>query len=123
MSQKCTLKGIIKQIKSQKKDFWLTNLYAIVATLMLLPLPMLIPLLIDEMLLKHPAKITSTMQTIGIKEDYQIILIVLLITILLRVGAFYLNTLKTIHATTIIQKINYMLRDRILHHLQRVSMQ
>jgi ATP-binding cassette subfamily C protein len=123
MSQKCTLKDIIKQIKSQKKDFWLTNLYAIVATLMLLPLPMLIPLLIDEMLLKHPAKITSTMQTIGIKEDYQIILIVLLITILLRVGAFYLNTLKTIHATTIIQKINYMLRDRILHHLQRVSMQ
>ena len=54
-----TFKTLYDQIKSQKSDFSRTSLYGIIATLLLLPIPMLIPLLIDEVLLEHPGKMTE----------------------------------------------------------------
>jgi len=54
-----TFKTLYDQIKSQKSDFWRTSLYVIIATLLLLPIPMLIPLLIDEVLLEHSGKMTE----------------------------------------------------------------
>jgi ATP-binding cassette subfamily C protein len=121
MSQSCTLQSLIKQIKSQKRLFWQTNIYAVLSTLLLLPLPMLIPLLIDEILLNHPGKITQILSNISITKEWQIVAITTLLSLVLRVLAYYINNLKTISSTKITQKINYLLRYRILHHLQRVS--
>jgi len=118
----CTLDNIIKQIKAQKKDFYKTNLFAILSTLILLPLPLLIPVLIDEILLNHPSHITNIAHSLGITKEWQIVLSITILSILLRVIAYYLNNKKTLYATTVVQKINYLLRYQILHHLQRVSL-
>ena len=44
MTGNYTFNTLYHQIKTQKRDFWRTSLYGIVATLLLLPIPMLIPL-------------------------------------------------------------------------------
>ncbi len=123
MRTKYTFQTLYDQIKSQKHDFWRTNFYGIAATLLLLPIPMLIPLLIDEVLLDHPGKMTEMISGFfGSAETWIYIAVILVLVIVLRFSAFFLNNKKTFYATRITQKISYLLRHRILHHLERVSL-
>lgn len=118
-----TFKTLYNQIKTQKSDFWRTNIYGIIATLLLLPIPMLIPLLIDEVLLAHPGKMTEVISGIfGSSEVWVYITVILAVVLTLRFLAFFFNNSKTFYATKITQKISYLLRHRILHHLERVSL-
>jgi ATP-binding cassette subfamily C protein len=117
-----TFKSLYDQIKAQKSDFWRTSLYGIIATLLLLPIPMLIPLLIDEVLLEHPGKMTAFISSFfNSQETWFYIVVILVIVLMLRFMAFLFNNGKTFYATKITQKISYLLRHRILHHLERVS--
>lgn len=123
MTAPYTFKALYDQIKTQKSDFWRTNLYGIIATLLLLPIPMLIPLLIDEVLLEHPGKMTEAISGFfGSSETWVYIFVILVLVMVLRFSAFFLNNRKTFYATKITQKISYLLRHRILHHLERVSL-
>jgi ATP-binding cassette subfamily C protein len=123
MTQLYTFKTLYKQIKSQKSDFWRTSFYGIIATLLLLPIPMLIPLLIDEVLLDHPSTMTQSISGLfGTDEIWVYIAVILTIVLFLRISAFILNNKKTFYATKITQKISYLLRHRILHHLEHVSL-
>ncbi len=122
MTGNYTFKSLYHQIRTQKNDFWRTTFYGVVATLLLLPIPMLIPLLIDEVLLKHSGKMTEFIATFfGSSEVWIYIVSVLVTVLLLRFMAFFLNNKKSFYATKITEKISYLLRHRILHHLQRVS--
>ena len=118
-----TCESLYDQIKSQKSDFKRANLYGILATLLLLPIPMLIPILIDEVLLEHPGKITEIItQFFGSSEAWVYIVTMLVLVLALRFSAFFFNIKKIFYSTKITQKINYVLRHRILHHLERVSL-
>lgn len=123
MTGNYTFKSLYDQIKTQKRDFWSTSLYGIVATLLLLPIPMLIPLLIDEVLLAHPGKMTELVTVFfGSSEAWVYIAVILAVVLALRFSAFFFTNRKTFYATKITQKISYLLRHRILHHLERVSL-
>ncbi len=123
MTKHYTFKCLYNQIKTQKSDFWRTSLYGVMATLLLLPIPMLIPLLIDEVLLEHPGKMTEMISSFfGSSEIWVYIAVILAIVLILRFMAFFFNNQKTFYATKITQKISYLLRHRILHHLERVSL-
>ncbi|EIF51112.1 ABC transporter ATP-binding protein [Sulfurovum sp. AR] len=123
MTGKYTFKTLHDQIKAQERDFWRTNLLGIGATLLLLPIPMLMPLLIDEVLLGHPGKMTEFISSIfGNSEVWLYISVILAVILTLRFLAFFLNNKKTFYATKITQKISYLLRHRILHHLERISL-
>ncbi|MCO4846160.1 MAG: ABC transporter ATP-binding protein [Sulfurovum sp.] len=123
MTRNYTFKTLYKQIKTQKSDFWRTSLYGIMATLLLLPIPMLIPLLIDEVLLAHPGKMTEMISGFfGSSEVWVYIAVILIVVLTLRFLAFFFNNQKTFYATKITQKISYLLRHRVLHHLERVSL-
>ena len=116
-------KTLYEQIKAQKSDFWRTNLYGIVATLLLLPIPMLIPLLIDEVLLGHPGKMTEIISHLfGSTETWIYIVVILFAVLMLRFSAFFANNRKTYYSTRITQKISYLLRHTILRHLEHVSL-
>jgi len=122
MTGSYTFKTLYDQIKSQKNYFWRTSLYGIIVTLLLLPIPMLIPLLIDEVLLEHPGKMTEMISSFfNSNEVWVYIAVILVIVLILRFTAFFFNNKKTFYATKITQKISYLLRHRILHHLERVS--
>ncbi len=102
-------------------DFNRANLYGILATLLLLPLPMLIPILIDEVLLEHPGKTTEIIsQFFRSSEAWVYIVTMLCLVLTLRFLAFFFNIKKTFYSTKITQKVNYVLRHRILHHLERL---
>lgn len=114
---------LYNEVKSEKNDYWRSSLYGIVATLLLLPVPMLIPLLIDAVLLNNEGKITQAIGTFFSRNEVWFsVSIVLAVIILLRVTAFFFNNKKTFYATKITQKIAYFLRYRILHHLEHVSL-
>lgn len=123
MTRLYTFKSLYKQIKTQKSDFWYTNIYGVIATLLLLPIPMLIPLLIDEVLLNHPGKMTETISLFFTNPEVWVyITVILFVVLVLRLMAFFFNNKKTFYATKISEKISYLLRHRILHHLERVSL-
>jgi len=123
MTGSYSFKTLFTQIRARKSDFWRTNLYGILATLLLLPIPMMIPLLIDEILLNHPGRMTETISGVfGTPETWVNIVVILVVVLSLRVLAFFFNNRKTYYATKITQKISYQLRHRILNHLERVSL-
>ena len=123
MTKNYTFSALYTQIKAQKRDFWRSSVYGVLATLLLLPIPMLIPLLIDEVLLVHPGKMTEIISEVFRSSAVWVYILVILVAVLiLRLLAFYFNNAKTFYAIKITQKISYVLRHRILHHLEHLTL-
>jgi ATP-binding cassette subfamily C protein len=123
MTQPYTFRTLYGQIKTQKRDFLRANLYGIAATLLVLPIPMMIPLLIDEVLLEHPGKMTEVVSLVtGSSAPWVYIAVILCLILMFRVSAFFCNNRKIWYTAKITEKISYHLRHCILHHLERVSL-
>ena len=118
-----TLGSLWRQLHAQTRDFWRLNLYGILATVLLLPVPMLIPLLIDELLLQHPGNLSTFFsRTLGLDRPGEMIIGVTLLVLILRLAAFAANTRKSFYSIRITQRIAYALRHRILRHLERLAL-
>ena len=65
-------------------------------------------------------KLLSTLGQ-GQGEAWQYIVIILIIVVLLRLLGFVLSNTMNYYAEKITQKIGYLLRHRVLHHLERVA--
>ena len=118
-----SIKSIFSEIYKHKKVLLLANFVAILATLISLPVPLLIPLLIDEIILGRGGAITQTIDqyvSIGSPEYY--ILMVLLITLFLKAISLLFNLLHIRLFTKISKQVTYVIRKRVLNHLQTVSM-
>jgi len=123
MTKMYTFKTFYHQIKLQKNDFFRVNMYGILAILCLTPLPMLMPLLIDEVLLEHKGKLTEILSIIFSRDETWIYLsCIALFAIVLRFIVYIFSNRQAMYATRITQKIAYLMRQRILHHLERVSL-
>ncbi|MEJ2500448.1 MAG: ABC transporter ATP-binding protein, partial [Campylobacterales bacterium] len=122
MNKKITFRSLWQSLLTQRRAFWYSNTYGTLATLLFLPIPILIPLLIDEILLQHPGKLTDAFGTLlGATEPWIIISGTLLAVLFLRVAVFVLNNAKTFYALQIVQKSAYTLRTQLLHHLERLA--
>jgi len=118
-----TIKSILDEINHHKKILIIANIIAIVSILLSIPVPLLIPKLIDEVVLGKEGWITNAIDqyiTIGSPEYY--ILIVLIITIILRAISLLLNIVHIRLFTKIAKEVSYKLRKRLLEHLKTVSM-
>jgi len=51
-----SFKKLIREIKKYKREFITAQIIAIIATIISIPIPLLMPLLIDEVLLNKPGK-------------------------------------------------------------------
>jgi ATP-binding cassette subfamily C protein len=120
LNLKISYRSLWDSLKTQKRDFWRANLYGIAATLLFLPIPILIPLLIDEILLEHPGKLSTFFSSFGFDAPWQIVFFTLMTVILLRAVVFLLNNAKTFYALRITQKSAYTLRHTLLHHLEHL---
>jgi ATP-binding cassette subfamily C protein len=95
---------------------------ALLAVLVSLPVPLLFPLLIDQVLLKKPGWVTGAIDTLfSPGEPYLYILVVLGTTLLLRLLFFGLNVMQSRLFTLISKSLVFGIRKRILEHLKRVS--
>ncbi|WP_345986754.1 ABC transporter ATP-binding protein [Sulfurimonas sp. HSL-1656] len=122
MNTKITFGSLFQSLHAQRRDFERANASGILATLLFLPIPILIPLLIDEVLLQHPGKLTEYFSVLGIEKTGAMIAGTLTVVLLLRAAVFLLNNLKTRYAMKIAQKSAYTIRHRLLHHLERISL-
>jgi ATP-binding cassette subfamily C protein len=116
---------ILDIVKQHKSTLVLANMIAILSVLLSVPVPMLMPLLVDEVLLDKPGKIVAIMEDVLPAAWYgpvTIIVAVMLVSMLLRFASLMLAVLQTREFTTIAKDISYRIRKRLLTHLQTISM-
>ena len=92
---KCTIKGIFRQLLSYKKEVIQGNIIAIIATLLVVAIPLFIPILVDELLLaKDHGFISWISQNIFTSDTKGYVFFVLAIIIVLREAATYCIDVK-----------------------------
>jgi ATP-binding cassette subfamily C protein len=118
-----TTKSIYQEILKHKKKLLLANSVAILATLVVLPVALLLPLLIDELILGKEGWIVANVDKyFTVTEPMYYILIVFLLTIGLKALGLLFSLLHIRVFTKISKEVTYTLRKRLLNHLQVVSM-
>jgi len=123
IKKSCSIKGIIQQLLSYKKEVILGNIIAITATLLIVLIPLFIPILVDELLLgKDHGFILWISQNIFTLDTKGYVLFVLAIIIVLRVLSTLLSILQTKVFVSISKNITYRMRASLLRHLKRVSL-
>ena len=118
-----TIKSIFKEIYQHKKVLIIANLVAVFSTLLILPVPLLIPMLIDEIILGKTGRVTEIIdQFFTVESTAYYILIVLLVTLVAKAVSMLLNLLHIRLYTKISKEVIYTIRKRLLNHLKIVSM-
>ena len=101
------------------------NLIALVATMASVPLPLLMPLLVDEVLLDKPATLVGWCNQL-FPESWQgpglYIGAVLLVTVILRAIALVLNVWQSRQFSIIAKEVIFRIRTGLLQRLKRISM-
>lgn len=120
--QQITWRTLLKETRPFRKKIALGQAVAVLAVLISLPIPLMFPLLIDQVLLNKPAWLVGTMEHLfHPDEPYVYILIILATTLTLRFTFFTLNVLQARVFTIISKTVIFLIRKRILEHLKRVS--
>ncbi|WP_456471024.1 ABC transporter ATP-binding protein [Caminibacter sp.] len=115
-------KKLLKEIKKYKKEFILAQLIALTATIISIPVPMLMPLLIDEVLLKKHGFWTESISRIfGNCSAFCYVTVTLFVVVFLRAAFVGLNILQTCFFEKITKDITYKIRIRVLNHLKHLS--
>lgn len=116
---------IFELVIQHKPQLIKAHIIALFAMLATVPLPLLLPLLVDEVLLNQPAWIVGTLNQ-WIPESWQTalgyIVVVTLITIFLRVIGVALGVWQVQQFTIISKAVTYRIRTDLLARIQGVSM-
>ena len=108
-----------------KRLLLIANMVAIFAVLASVPIPLLFPLLVDEVLLNMPGQLTASMGGLfpaAWHGPMLFISVILLATIVLRLAALLLSVWQVRQFTLIAKEITFRIRRALLQRLQRVSM-
>lgn len=116
---------ILQIVMQHRRKLVLANVVAILGALAAVPIPLLMPLLVDEVLLDKPAQLVSTMHAL-FPADWQgpvlYILAILVTTVMLRLSALVLGVWQNRQFTLIAKDVTYRMRSEMLARLQRISM-
>jgi len=118
-------KYILNIASEHKREIVYANIIAILATLASVPLPLLMPLLVDEVLLNKPAIVVATINA-NTPDAWHgptlYISVMLILTLCLRLTALVLNVWQSRQFTIIAKDVIFRIRHSLLSHLQKVSM-
>ena len=108
-----------------KKALILANLVAVLATLCSVPIPLLLPLLVDEVLLKDGDAALKVMDNF-LPSDWETaagyIGLMLFLTLLLRGSALIFNVLQARLFARLSKDLVYRIRIRLIERLKRISL-
>jgi ATP-binding cassette subfamily C protein len=108
-----------------KKSLWIANAVAAFAVLCSVPIPLLLPLLVDEVLLGHGDSALKFMNHLlpdGLQKAVGYIGLMLLVTLSLRLGALVFNVVQARLFATLAKDIVYRIRIRLIERLKRISL-
>ncbi|HFD4039906.1 TPA: ABC transporter ATP-binding protein [Vibrio parahaemolyticus] len=115
---------LITQVKKHKSKLILANLIAIVATLISVPIPLLMPLMVDEVLLDKPASGLSAMNAV-LPEAWHTptgyIFFTLFLVVLMRAASQALNIVQSRQFTLVSKTITFQMRSKMIDKLGRIS--
>jgi len=122
--QKYTFRNIFKEIFRYKKELILANIIAVFAVLVSLPIPLMIPYLIDEILLEKPSIMIGMIDTLfaAPHEAYFYVFIVFVASIILRAFFFGLNVWKNWYFTKISKNVTFKIQQDLLTHISKTSL-
>ncbi|HHB12070.1 MAG TPA: ABC transporter ATP-binding protein [Chromatiales bacterium] len=101
------------------------NLIAVLAVLASVPVPLLMPLLVDEVLLHRPGVLVGAVSHVfppAWHGPFLYISVILLVTVALRALSMVLNVWQTREFTQISKDVTYRMRRTLLQRLERVAM-
>ncbi len=116
---------ILTIANEHKREIVYANIIAILATLANVPVPLLMPLLVDEVLLNNPATVVKTINSMtpdSWHEPMLYIIVILVLTLCLRLVAVVLNVWQSRQFTIIAKDVIFRIRLALLTHLEKVSM-
>ena len=116
---------ILAAAKRHKHQLILANIIAVLATVASVPVPLLLPLLVDEVLLEQPGFVVNTINSFTPSAWHNpllYIITILFLTLFLRLSALILNVFQTRQFTIIAKDVIFQIRSKLLQRLNRVSM-
>ncbi len=118
-----TFQTIFKLIFKNKPLLIIGQIITVIAILISIPMPLLLPKLVDEVLLHKPDTIVFTINSIfGSGDAFYYIALITVTVIILRLIHFILSAIITKIFTNISKNVTFEIRKKLLYHLQKVSM-
>jgi ATP-binding cassette subfamily C protein len=118
-----SLKYIFKLLLDNKKSLIIGQILTIIAIIISVPIPLLLPLLVDEVLLNKPDFFVNNINELfGNTTAFYYIAIVTFIVLFLRIIYFLFSVLITKIFTKISKYVTFKIREKLLNHLELVNM-
>jgi ATP-binding cassette subfamily C protein len=115
---------LITQVKKHKSKLILANLIAVLATLISVPIPLLMPLMVDEVLLDQPADGIAAMNAVlpaAWHTPTGYIFFTLFLVVLMRAASQALNIVQSRQFTLVSKTITFEMRSKMIDKLGRIS--
>lgn len=116
---------VIRHLRRQRQRLWRGQWLALAGMLCSVPVPLLMPLMVDEVLLQQPGRALAIMNQLlpsSWQQGAVYIGLVLLLTIALRTAAVALGVVQGRQFAIIAKNLSFQLRRKLLRHLAMVSL-
>jgi ATP-binding cassette subfamily C protein len=123
--ERYTVRHVLNMALQHKRELVKAHIIAVLAVLASIPVPLLIPLLIDEVLLDKPGKVVAAVGRFfpeSLHTPFLYISVLTAICIVLRVTYLFLNVWQTKKFVGIAKDIIYRMRYQLLNRLKSVAM-
>lgn len=117
---------LFTQVKKHKGKLIFANVVAILATIISVPIPLLMPLMVDEVLLNKPSSGIEFMNALlphSLQNPTGYIGFVFFLIVLMRTASQLLNIVQSRQFTLVSKTITYHIRSRMLDKLGLISIQ
>lgn len=121
--EQITIRTIFDLILEKRSYFIWGQIVTIIAILVSIPVPLMLPVMVDEVLLNKPSHFVNTINYLfGETTPFYYIALVTFSVIFLRFVYFLLGVVITKIFTCISKHVTFMIRKRLLEHLKKASM-
>ncbi len=123
-AQSFSFNQIIASAFKDKKRLVFANILAIIAALLSVPIPLILPLMVDEVLLDKPAMSISIMDSflpISLQYASAYIITALLASVFLRLLSVILNVWQMRIFTIIAKSTTLQMREKLAQYLKRIA--
>jgi ATP-binding cassette subfamily C protein len=120
-----TWRGIADELKTHRPRLLQANLIALLAVAAAVPVPLLLPLMVDEVLLHHPGVFLQRIGAVFPSAWHGPVLFIgvtLLLTVMLRLAAILLNVWQGRTFSLLAKDVVYRIRVRMLARLSRIAL-
>lgn len=120
-----TWPAILAIVREHKRELVIAHVVAILGAIAAVPIPLLMPLLVDEVLLHQPGPLVSLVNGLTPADWHQpltYIAAILAATLVLRVAALILGVWQTRSFALIAKDVAYRLREQMLLRLTRIAL-